>query len=263
MGSIYSDGLEMADPVVVRNKYQDLIATAMHEGQYFFADQLLDELAVVEPMVETYLQHVSLPFIEREVEFLGTTAHGFQDNGRMDGIGHPLTEGDHLLIVENKLKGRWGAGEIVSLAGDDQITSYVLNASKHFDMDPNGIRVRYEVAKKPALRQGKMTREAFRARVSADIRARPDFYHWVSEPLSRTEAQLSEWEVLFERMARDIASERALEAREDPGAWPKNPDACYQYGGCSMLKVCWEPDPEQVGLYIEKTFTTPEERDGA
>ena len=37
MGSIYSDGLETQDPEVVQREYAELVAEAMHDGNYFFA----------------------------------------------------------------------------------------------------------------------------------------------------------------------------------------------------------------------------------
>lgn len=255
MGGIYSDGLEHANPEVVRVKYNDLIAQALHDGQYHLTERMLDELAVVEPMVETYLQHVALPGITREVEFVGEAHQGFQDNGRLDG--HSIEDLIHI-IVENKLKGRWGRAESEALALDDQLTSYFVNVQAMYSLEAGEMKARYEVAKKPALRQHKNeTREAFRLRVAADIRSRPDFYHWVNDkPITRTQEQLDEWKILFRRIADDINLERDLEAEHNPGAWPKNPDACSDYGGCSMAPICWAPQSADVADIIATQYTT-------
>lgn len=258
MGSIYSDGLEAADPEVVRVAYNDLILEALHEGTPHLAERYLDEMAVVFPMVETYLAHVGLADVEREVEFVGVSEQGLQDNGRLDGLD---VDAGEALIVENKLKSRWSNAEILGLNWDDQVTSYIFNVCAMLDTTPDGVRVRYEVAKKPALRQTqKETREAFRLRVSADIRSRPDFYHWVSpEPITRTQDQLDDWLIGFQRLAMDIRHEEQLEASGDEHSWPKNPNACSDYGGCSFAKVCWAGSTEETLRVIETDFTKGEQ----
>ena len=264
MGSIYSDGLEAQDPNVVRTEYAELIAEAVHQGDYYFSEQLLDELAVVEPMVETYLSTVSLPAIEREVSFVGPAYQGYQDNGFFDGIGEPFTKGDKLLLVENKLKGRFGRAEEEALKTDEQLLGYILNACIKYDVKPEKVEVRYEVAKKPVLRQGKNeTREVFRARVSTDIRDHPQKYHVVigGERLGRTQSQLDQWMYEFQRMVRDLHQEEHYAAVTDlePLAWPMNRDACHQYGVCQMIRICGASSPEQVELEIEKNFNVRED----
>lgn len=256
MGGIYSDGLEHADPEVVQVKYSDLVAEALHDGKYHLAEQYLDELAVVKPMVETYVAHVMIPNVKREIEFVGMSAHGFQDNGRLDGMLDP--DEDNLVeFIENKLKGRWGRAEAAALALDDQLTSYFVNLQAMFSLEAGQLKARYEVAKKPQLRQNKSeTREAFRARVTADILSRPDHYHWISDPIYRSQDQLDEWKVLFERMARDIRHEHELESEGDESAWPKNPDACSDYGGCSMAPICWAPNEDEAVHVIQTQFKT-------
>jgi hypothetical protein len=259
MGSIYSDGLETQDPEVVQREYSELVAEAMHDGNYYFAEQLLDELAVVRPMVETYLSTVSLPDIEREVSFVGPAFQGYQDNGFFDGIGNKYVPGDRLLLVENKLKGRFGKAEEEALQTDEQLLGYILNACIKYDVKADQVEVRYEVAKKPGLRQGKTeTRETFRARVSADIRNNPEKYHVVigGERLGRTQSQLDQWMHEFQRMVHDLHQEDHYSSSPelDSMAWPMNRDACHQYGVCPMIRICGASSQEQVALEIEKNF---------
>lgn len=264
MGSIYSDGLETGDVEVVQAQYAELVAEAMHEGQYYHAEQLLDELAVVRPMVETYLSKVSLPGVEREVSFTGPSYQGYQDNGFFDGIsvsaGH-----DGLLLVENKLKGRFGRAEQESLKTDEQLLGYVLNACIKYDTTPDKVTIRYEVAKKPALRQGKNeTREVFRSRVTADIMSRPEHYHVVIDDssLGRTQSQLDQWMNEFKRMVHDLHQEDHYSSTTDlePMSWPMNRDACHQFGVCSMINICGAATTEQAALEIEKNFNTRENK---
>lgn len=265
MGSVYSDALEAADPNVASIAYSDLVAEAMHEGNYFHAEQLLDELAVVLPMAETYLSHIALPDIEREVAFVGPQVHGYQDNGFFDGIGEAYLPSDKLLLVENKLKGRFGKAEEESLITDEQLLGYILNASIKYDVSPDKIEVRYEVAKKPGLRQGKTeTRDVFRARVSNDIRTNPDKYHVVigGDKLGRTKSQLDQWMHEFERMVHDLHREHeyAASSATEHLAWPMNRDACHQYGVCPMIRVCGASSEEQVATEIEKNFNIREKQ---
>lgn len=259
MGSIYSDGLEHQDPNIVRVQYSDLIAEAIHDGKYHFAEQLTDELYVVEPMVETYLAKIGLPDIEREVQFTGPAYQGYQDNGFFDGIGEPYTPGASLLLVENKLKGRFGNAEENALATDEQLLGYILNACIKYDVGPEKVAVRYEVAKKPGLRQGKNeTRDVFRARVAADIRGNPEKYHVVigGERLGRTQSQLDQWMHEFQRMVHDLQQEEHYTNHPEQSAlaWPMNRDACHQYGTCEMIGICGAKSDEQAALEIEKNF---------
>lgn len=257
MGGIYADALEVADPEVVRVKYNDLIAEALHDGQPYMADKYLDELAVVQPMVQTYIEHVMLESVIREVEFTGITSKGFQDNGRLDGL--EVTD-DGILIVENKLKGRWErAMETDVKLSEDQLTSYFFNVQRTHQVEAGVIKARYEVAKKPQLRprQGE-TKEAFRARVSADILSRPDHYHVVIDDITRTQNQLDEFAILFRRMTSDIQYERELEEANEPEAWPKNPSACSNYGGCEYARICWAANSDEVAQVIATDFITNE-----
>lgn len=260
MGGIYADALETGDPEIVSVRYNDLIVEALHEGQSHMADRYLDELAVVKPMVQTYMSHVSTN-TAREYEFTGRTAFGFQDNGRLDGLD---ADAAAALIVENKLKGRWERSmlEAVQL-NEDQLTSYFVNIQTIFSLEADQIKARYEVAKKPQLRrkQGE-TVEAFRARVSADILSRPEFYHVIVEDIGRTQDQLDEWKILFDRMARDIVTERTMEAEGYDGAWPKNPDACSDFGGCEYRRICWAANAEVMAQEVEVNFNTREEANG-
>lgn len=257
MGGIYADALESADPEVVKVKYNDLIADALHDGQSYMAEKYLDELAVVYPMVVTYVEHVMLPTVTREVEFIGITSNGFQDNGRLDGL-EILIDGAH--IVENKLKGRWErAMEADVKLSEDQLTSYFFNVQRTHQIEAGKIKARYEVAKKPQLRpRQNETKEAFRARVSADILSRPEHYHVVINDITRTQDQLDEFKILFDRMAADIVQERSMEAAGDPGAWPKNPTACSNYGGCEYARICWAASSDEVAQVIATDFITKE-----
>lgn len=258
MGGIYADALESGDPEVAKTKYNDLIVEAMHDSQSYMVDKYLDELAVVQPMVATYLSHVSNGD-NREVEFVGLTANGFQDNGRLDGLNLDSDNpqfANVLEIVENKLKGRWErAMEADVRLSEDQLTSYFVNVQKMYSADADQIKARYEVAKKPQLRQKKdETREAFRSRVSADILSRPEFYHVIVEGITRTQDQLDEWAVLFERMTLDIKQERLYEANGSNMAWPKNPRACPDFGGCEMARICWAKSEDEVAQVIATDF---------
>lgn len=262
MGSIYSDGLETQDPEVVQREYSELVAEAMHESNYYFAEQLLDELAVVKPMVETYLAKVSLPAIVREVPFVGPAFQEYQDNGFFDGIGEDLGNGK-ILLVENKLKGRFGRAEEEALQTDEQLLGYILNACIKYDVTPDKVEVRYEVAKKPGLRQGKTeTREAFRSRVSADIRSNPDKYHVIigGDRLGRTQSHLDQWMSEFERMVKDLHQEVHFASSPDLAkyAYPMNRDACHQYGVCPMIGICGASSIEDVQLEIQKNFNVRE-----
>lgn len=255
MGSIYSDCLELGDPEEANRQYSELIANAMHDSEHYFAEQLLDELAVVRPMSETYLSTVALDGIEREVGFVGTEMGGYQDNGFFDGIGE---SGDKLLLVENKLKGRFGKGEEEALRTDEQLLSYILNACVKYDTTPERVEVRYEVAKKPALRQGKNeTRDTFRTRVTNDILTNPTKYHIVvgGDRLGRNQSQLDEWLIGFTRMVDDLNAEEEYMASDRPElAWPLNRDACSQFGGCPMIGICGAKSTEEAALEIEKNF---------
>lgn len=261
MGGIYADALESADPEVVKVKYNDLIAQALHDGQPYMAEKYLDELAVVYPMVVTYIEHVMLEDVPREIEYSGGTAHGFQDNGRLDGLrldsDNPAFVSE-ALIVENKLKGRWErAMEADVKLSEEQLTRYFFNVSRQYNLEAGQIKARYEVAKKPQLRQTKNeTREAFRTRVSADILSRPEHYHVVIENITRTDDQLEEFAILFDRMASDIVDERERAASEDPSAWPKNPSACSNYGGCEYARICWAATSDEVAQVIATDFIT-------
>lgn len=258
MGSIYSDGLETQDPEVVQSEYAELVAEAMHDGNYFFAEQLLDELAVVRPMVETYLSKVSLPGVEREVAFTGPSHQGYQDNGFFDGIKLPSdSTGGKLLLVENKLKGRFARAEEESLKTDEQLLGYILNACIKYDVTADQVEVRYEVAKKPGLRCGKNeTRETFRTRVSNDIRTNPEKYHVVIDGtgLGRTQSQLDQWMHEFERMVSDLKLEETLLHEKPSHAYPMNRDACHQFGVCSMINICGAVSVDKAQLEIEKNF---------
>ena len=44
---------------------------------------------------------------------------------------------------------------------------------------------------------------------------------------------------------RRIQAERALFEENPDEAWPMNPKACYTYGKCPFLKLCYEGDPER------------------
>lgn len=254
MGGIYSDGLEHADPEVVSAAYNLLIAEALDNGNPYLADTYLDELAVVKPMVQTYISHVMIPDAKREIEFVGITSFGFQDNGRLDGLRVPEPV-DVIDIIENKLKARFGRAEIEALPLDDQLTSYFNAVQMMFGVAADAMKGRYEVAKKPGLRQTqKETRPAFRARVTADILSRPEFYHVVVEDITRTQAQIDEWKILFTRMTEDITDERDRAANGDPSAWPKNPDSCADYGGCPYAQICWAGSAEEVERVIETKF---------
>ncbi len=258
MGSIYSDGLETQDPEVVQNEYAELVAEAMHDGNYFFAEQLLDELAVVRPMVETYLAKISLPDVEREVSFVGPSSDGFQDNGFFDGI---VERDSGILLIENKLKGRFARAEEESLKTDEQLLGYILNACIKYDVTADQVEVRYEVAKKPGLRCGKTeTRESFRTRVSNDIRNNPDKYHVVigGDGLGRTQSQLDQWMCEFERMVDDLHLEEELLSSSPSHAYPMNRDACHQFGVCSMINICGAVSVDKAQLEIEKNFNVRE-----
>lgn len=43
---------------------------------------------------------------------------------------------------------------------------------------------------------------------------------------------------------RRILLERIIFKDHPDDAWPMNPKACYTYGKCSFLKLCWEGNPE-------------------
>lgn len=267
MGGIYADALEEADPEIVKVKYQDLIADALHEGLSYMADKYLDELAVVHPMVVTYLEHVSTG-APREIEYVGITSEGFQDNGRLDGLETDADDPqfvEMVNIIENKLKGRWERSmEADVKLSEDQLTRYFFNMQRRYQLEAGQIKARYEVAKRPQLRkrQGE-TQEAFRARVSADILSRPEHYHVVIEGITRTQEQLDEFEILFKRMALDIVQERTYERAGSDMAWPKNPSACANYGGCEYARICWAANSDEVAQVIATDFiTTREETDG-
>lgn len=258
MGSIYSDGLETQDPNVVQVEYAELVAEAMHDGNYFFAEQLLDELAVVRPMVETYLDKVSLGHVEREVAFVGPAYGGFQDNGFFDGI---VERDSGILLIENKLKGRFARAEEESLKTDEQLLGYILNACIKYDVKPDQVEVRYEVAKKPGLRCGKNeTRDVFRQRVTNDILTNPDKYHVVvpGESLGRTQSQLDQWMHEFERMVSDLHHEDQLLKDSPQHAYPMNRDACHQFGVCPMIGICGATSVEKAQVEIEKNFNVRE-----
>lgn len=234
MGSAYSDGLENGSEEAVRTFYNNLILEATDNGDYRLLDTLLNELAVVEPMVTTYLEHISVANVEREVQFYGLEHLGYTDNGRMDGLqrSHDGT----FMIIENKLKGRWGKAEIMALDMDEQITSYVYNLCRMEGCDPRDVQVRYEVAKKPALRKRQGDTDLmFRHRVKQDILSRPDFYHSV-HMTSRTQAQLDEFESRFKSIARQVDTETRLEE------WVQTPSACSDFGGCDFLPICTRND---------------------
>ncbi len=44
---------------------------------------------------------------------------------------------------------------------------------------------------------------------------------------------------------RRILAERKLFKKHPDEAWPMNPKACYTYGKCAFLKLCYEGDPEK------------------
>ena len=44
---------------------------------------------------------------------------------------------------------------------------------------------------------------------------------------------------------RRILLERIIFKDHPDEAWPMNPKACYTYGKCAFLKLCWEGDPEK------------------
>lgn len=265
MGGIYADALEKADPEIVTVKYNDLIADAIHAGQSYTADRYLDELAVVHPMVVTYIEHVMLKDVTREVEFTGITSNGFQDNGRLDGLDLAMEAKEPgmwlpsaALIVENKLKGRWErAMEADVKLSEDQLTSYFFNIQRIHELEAGQIKARYEVAKKPQLRkrQGD-TDQVFRARVTADILSRPEHYHVVINDIERTQEQLDEFAILFNRMTEDLVDERFKESNEHPGAWPKNPSACSDFGGCEYARICWARNGDEVAQVIATDFIT-------
>lgn len=260
MGGIYADALESGDPEVVNVKYNDLIAEAVHDGQNYMVEKYLDEMAVVRPMVQTYLEHVSNGD-NREIEFVGITSEGFQDNGRLDGLNLDSDNPqflNELEIVENKLKGRWErAMERDVKLSEDQLTSYFVNVQMMYGVEAGQIKARYEVAKKPQLRQRQNeTKEAFRLRVTADILSRPEFYHVVIEGITRTQDQLDEWKVLFQRMTLDIKQERLYEQNGSNMAWPKNPSACSDFGGCEFIPICWAGNEDEVAQVIATDFIT-------
>lgn len=234
MGSAYSDGLETGSTDAVNRFYNECILKATDEGDYRLLGMLLDERAVVVPMVETYLEHVSIANVQREVQFYGLEHLGYVDNGRMDGVHR--SHDDKFLIIENKLKGRWGAAEIKALDMDEQITSYVYNLCKMEGCGPEDVEVRYEVAKKPGLRKRQGDTDLmFRHRVAQDIKSRPEFYHSVNMT-SRTQAQLDEFESRFKSIARQVDTEMQLEE------WVQSPHSCSDFGGCTFLPICTKND---------------------
>jgi hypothetical protein len=113
---------------------------------------------------------------------------------------------------------------------DPQVSMYLLGA-KHAGYDIEAVL--YDVARKPALRQGKdETPEAFGERVQRDIQARPLVYFQRQE-IVRLESD----ERAYRQDLWDYACILSDAARLD--RWPRNPDRCRQYGRvCDYIGAC-------------------------
>jgi hypothetical protein len=140
---------------------------------------------------------------------------------------------------------------------DGQISTYLVGAQS---LGHQPVDVLYDVVKRPAMRPLKATPEEsrkytkqgflyanqretdetpeeYRIRLLEDIAGNPDKYY------QRGTVVRLEHEVIAAakdtwNLARWIR-EVQLESREDPDAWPRNPDACQKFGqNCEFWSVC-------------------------
>jgi hypothetical protein len=234
MGSVWSDALEHGGHTIDENYRQLMVSAPSWE-----VDQLAYERLVVNALYATY------PFKNkrrREAPFVHE-GENYQDRGQLDGLEVTPVG---VVIEENKLFARFGNMEKEKLEFDEQIDSYVAAVCDgevegyESGCHPSQVQVEYNVTLKPALRlkAGEYLKE-LAARAVADIYARPEHYHRTF-PVTRTEEQLDDFRMRRDKHAKDLEYELKMDV------WERSPSACFDYGQCPFLKICRDPNAEEV-----------------
>ncbi len=185
-------------------------------------------------------------------------------------------ETSQVILVEHKSTGADFSDDAADywkrLDMDPQLSIYVVGGeSAGFQFD----RIIYDVVARPQLRlkeatpvesrrytkDGRLdarqrdrdeTLEEFRARLRADIEARPERYCGRRE-IARMESQVRDG------MLDTWEEAKFIRQAELSGRHPRNPDACHQGGTCEFFDVCaYGLDPAQSSLFRKTKTLHPE-----
>ena len=117
----------------------------------------------------------------------------------------------------------------------------------------------------PALEQQRENEPLYGARLTADIGDRPDHY-FARREVSRTAAD-------YEALQHDLlAQAKLIELQQHTNLWPRNPDACNQFGTCEFFRLCsnnytphlsndaprWDENQEPPTGYVRREHLHPE-----
>lgn len=231
MGSAHALACEYLDANKVSEYYAELIERAGID--VVLAEELECERDVVLALATRKLADDKLiRSVEPEVEF------GFDDglNGRFDGV--LVRDDGSILIIERKLRSFMSSIR-ERLEFDEQVTSYVLAATRLYDVPLSMVSVQYEVMFKPRIRQrkGESLREFTDRQVEWIFNAKEsDLYLTVSgnDPvLIRSEHDLRECEGRVRRFLMDLQREREL-LESGEVAFPVSPNSMFSFNARSV-----------------------------
>lgn len=165
---------------------------------------------------------------------------GFKDRlvpimGKIDGA---FLDSDKMLrLFETKTKSRIEEGRLSEIIKYElQVGLYMIALWKLEDVRPRGLV--YNIIRRPLLRQKATENLAdFAARITEDIRDRPDWY-FIRMEMFIDEAELVQFEVELMDLMADF-----VDWWEGNVGHYKNSDYCEnKYGTCPMLPICGSRD---------------------
>lgn len=242
-GSYFSDKLEQHYDIqgsrLEASELEKTIEAATSKSAY---DTLIIGKGIADMMFDRYIERYEEPGeLHREIELCTPIPTSeLTDDGYVDGLSV-----DGSYFVEDKLlNGRyWTAANEEALALNAQVSGYFYGLHEAgYDVR----ECRYRVQLKPSIykRTGEDATEYLK-RVEEKIDEKPDNY-FREYILTRDEESLDDYvrdmvfyTGLYERMNRD-------------GFFPKNDNACADYGGCEFLPLCTGKVNAMENLQIRK-----------
>jgi hypothetical protein len=146
--------------------------------------------------------------------------------GRVDSV-----DLDRGLLVEDKLMGQVDRKRLAQrLRLDRQVSigCYLIWRTTGVEIR----EVQYRVTLKPAIRRKQNeSHDDYLVRIAYEYETRADHY-LICEPVTRSRDDYLRLEQELWRWAETVR-----DARRD-GVWPRNTNACLDYGGCTFLPLC-------------------------
>lgn len=246
MGSAMAGALENWDASSIDSFYEEL---REEERRAVGSYALAIEKHTLKELAGRYLGQCSRPD-SSEYEFRSgkLLADRFIDNGRMDGVISPGVP--PVVIVENKLKKSFTPIDLERLKVDEQVSSYIANGCREWNLSPSDISVRYDVIIKPGIRRKKTESfQDFKNRLTMLIRS--DEYD-LSPPntqltkiqqhdVTRTQYEIDNWNADTENLAEKIAGD------EESDTFSKTTSSCFAFNrACEMFKLCSQSDSSKL-----------------